>query len=107
MFSNLSKKYCTTLAIIKLSSANTFNLDKTKILSSGKDLPNDKSLDWLEFKAFADEKISETEKLKFVLGKLENIAGKGENAGYQHFLLFPQCFQKVSFSKLLKVRIVW
>ena len=22
----------------------------------------------------------------------ENIAGKGENAGYQHFLLFPQCF---------------
>ena len=20
---------------------------------------------------------------------------KGENAGYQHFLLFPQCFQKV------------
>ena len=23
---------------------------------------------------------------------LENIVGKGENAGYQHFLLFPQCF---------------
>ena len=23
-----------------------------------------------------------------------NIAGKGENAGNQHFLLFPQCFQK-------------
>ena len=23
--------------------------------------------------------------------------GKGENAGYQHFLLFPQCFQKFSF----------
>ena len=22
----------------------------------------------------------------------ENIAGKGENAGHQHFLLFPQCF---------------
>ena len=22
----------------------------------------------------------------------ENIVGKGENAGYQHFLLFPQCF---------------
>ena len=22
----------------------------------------------------------------------ENIAGKGENAGNQHFLLFPQCF---------------
>ena len=22
----------------------------------------------------------------------ENIVGKGENAGYQHFLFFPQCF---------------
>ena len=22
----------------------------------------------------------------------ENIVGKGENAGYQHFLLFSQCF---------------
>ena len=28
---------------------------------------------------------------------VENIAGKGENAGYQHLLLFPQCFQKASF----------
>ena len=27
----------------------------------------------------------------------ENIMGKGENAGYQHFLLFPQCYQKASF----------
>ena len=24
-----------------------------------------------------------------VLHKVENIVGKGENAGYQHFLLFP------------------
>ena len=32
--------------------------------------------------------------------------GKGENAGYQHFLLFPQYFQKASFSGLLKVGIV-
>ena len=28
---------------------------------------------------------------------VENILGKGENAGYRHFLLFPQCFQKASF----------
>ena len=33
------------------------------------------------------------ENLKLVLGSVENIVGKGENAGYQHFLLFPQCFQ--------------
>ena len=29
------------------------------------------------------------------MGREENILGKGENAGYQHFLLFPQCFQIV------------
>ena len=34
-----------------------------------------------------------TEKLKFVMGKVENIVGKGQNAGDQHFLLFLQCFQ--------------
>ena len=26
---------------------------------------------------------------------LENIVGKGENAGNQHFLLFPQCFPSI------------
>ena len=58
-------------------------------------------------KDFADDKINVTEKLKFVLGRKENIVGEGENAGYQHFLLFPQCFQKLSFLGLLKVGIVW
>ena len=48
-----------------------------------------------------------TEKLKFVLERVENIVEKEENAGYQHFLLFPQCFRKVSFSKSLKVETVW
>ena len=33
------------------------------------------------------DKINVSEKLKFVLGRIENIGGKGENAGYQHFLL--------------------
>ena len=39
--------------------------------------------------------------------KKKNIVGKGENAGYQHFLLFLQCFQKDSFLGSLKVVIVW
>ena len=30
----------------------------------------------------------------FGFDKHENIVRKGENAGYQDFLLFPQCFQK-------------
>ena len=70
-------------------------------------LPNDKILDQSELKAFADDKINVNKNLKFVFGQVENIVGKGENAGYQHFLLFPQCFQKASFSGSLKVGIVW
>ena len=42
-----------------------------------------------------------------VLYGVEKIVGKGENAGYQHFLVFPQCFLKLSLSGSLKVRIVW
>ena len=43
----------------------------------------------------------------FVFDRVENIVGKGENAGYQHFLLFPQCFQKAFYSGSLQVGIVW
>ena len=64
--------------------------------------PNDKNLDWTKLKAFADDKINVNETLKLVFGRVENIVGKGENAGYQHFLLFPQCFQKLSLSGSLK-----
>ena len=52
-------------------------------------ISNDKILDWSNWKAFADEKLNANEKLKFVLGWVENV-GNGENAGYQNFLLFPQ-----------------
>ena len=48
-------------------------------------------------KTFADDEIKVTEKLKFDLRRVENIVGKGENAGYQHFLFFPQCFQMTFF----------
>ena len=30
-----------------------------------------------------------------VFDRVENTVEKGENAGYQHFLLFPQCFPKL------------
>ena len=39
-----------------------------------------------------------------VFDRIENIVGKGENADYQHFLLFPQCFQKASFLGVVKSR---
>ena len=39
-------------------------------------LPNGKSLVLTKFKAFVDDKIIVTQKLKFALGKEENIVGK-------------------------------
>ena len=69
-------------------------------------LPNDKFLDCSKFKGFADNKLDVAEKLQFVLGRVENIVGKGENAGHQHFLLFLQCFQKSSTLGLSKVFMV-
>ena len=52
-------------------------------------LPIDKFIDWSKSKALADSRINVTEKVQFDLGRVENIMGKWENAGYQHFLLFP------------------
>ena len=42
--------------------------------------------------------------MKVIMVKVENIAGMGENAGYKHFLLFQQCFQRTSLAGLLKTR---
>ena len=61
-------------------------------------LPNEKNLALPRLKAFTDDKINMAQKLKLDLRRVENIVGKGENAGYQHFLLFPQFFQKASSS---------
>ena len=40
--------------------------------------------------------------VRFVYGRAENTVGKRENAGYQHFLLFPQCFQKALLCRVIK-----
>ena len=40
-----------------------------------------KVLDLFKFKAFANDKIDASTKLIFVLGRVENIVGNGENAG--------------------------
>ena len=45
-----------------------------------------------------------SQKRNFVLGRTENIAEKEENAGNQHFFVFPQYFQK-AFSILRVVKI--
>ena len=48
-----------------------------------------------------DKKINVNKKVNFVVEMVENIVRKGENAGDQHFLLFPQCFQKAYFTSFI------
>ena len=61
-------------------------------------LPNDKIWDQSNLKAFADDILNVVQMTISIADWIENIAGKGENAGYQHFLFFPQCFLKGDFS---------
>ena len=75
-------------------SAICLNLDHSKILSSGVGLS-------------ADNKFIITLLIGLFYERSESTVGKGENAGYEHFLLFPQCFQQASCLGQLKVGIVW
>ena len=127
MFSTRLENFLSFSSSLKLSSANPFSLKESKIVSFGTGLryspplesylhcdlkllsvnsfPDDNILDKL--KAFAEDKINVAQMMVCVLERVEtfeNIVGQGENAGYQHFLLFPQWFQKASFLGLLKVR---
>ena len=92
-----------TLAIKVALNLNTNN---QLIKSSVNPLLNDNFLDVTKLKAFADDKMDIAKIIISFFDRVENIAGKGENAGYHHFLLFPQCFQKAPSSGLLKFGIV-
>ena len=65
-------------------------------------LPNDKIVDWSNLKAFADDKVYVTEKLKFFMGRVENILGRGEKYWLPVFSIFPKKFSKVSFFSVVK-----
>ena len=60
-----------------------------------------------KLRAFADDILNVAKMTISLCGRLGNTVGKEENAGYQHFLLFPQCFPKPSSLGSLKVGIVW
>ena len=70
-------------------------------------LPKDYFLDRTKLKAFADDKLNVDVIMIVLFDGIENTVGKKENAGYQHFLLFPQCFPKPFSLGSLKVGIVW
>ena len=63
------------------------------LFGNGLTLQNDKILDWPILKVSADDNLNVTKMMISLYDKVGNIVGKGENASYQHFLLFSQCFQ--------------
>ena len=70
-------------------------------------LSDDKILGLSKVKAFADDKRNVSQNIKAVFHRIENIVGKEENAGYQHFLIFPHnVFIKAFSSSASKVVIV-
>ena len=75
---------------------STFSLPHLPLQKFFNSLPNGKILDESKFKAYVDDKIILTQNSKLLLESVENMVEKGENAGYQHFLLFShnafKCF---------------
>ena len=84
------------------NNASNYNCHRQRIRVTS--LPNKNIFAWTKFKAFAHDKIIMTQQLKFVLGREENIVGKGENVVYHPFLLFPQYFSKAFFSRGVESR---
>ena len=64
-------------------------------------LPNNKILDFAKFKVLADDKLNIVKMMISLYNRVENTVGKGENAGNQHFLLFP-VFSKAFFFRVIK-----
>ena len=93
MFSTTLKTNSTIKVTFNLSSANAFDLDLSKFLCFFfKELTRDKNYALSKLKASAVNKFDIAKMLISVFHRVENIVGKGENAGYQQFLLFPQSF---------------
>ena len=60
--------------------------DRCLIVNS---LLHSKILDLSKLNAFTEDNFKVAEVVQFCFHGVENIVGKRENAGYQHFLLFP------------------
>ena len=77
-----------------LSSANAFNLGKPNILSSGEGLTHNKFLDQSKLKAFADDKLTFAENLKFVMDIARKYCGKRGKCCLPAFSPFFTVFSK-------------
>ena len=52
-------------------------------------LPNNNIFGMIKLKTFAVSKLNVAIVMNSLFDRVESTLGKGENAGYQHFLLFP------------------
>ena len=87
VFHHLIKRIATLQSYLCLF--NCFQLHtKDKIILVLNSLPNDKILEWTKLKAIADDKIDVAKIMISVYNWVENIVGKGENAGYNVFQKF-------------------
>ena len=66
-------------------------------------LPNDRILNMTKLKSLADDKLKVSKMRISLFDRVENAVGKGENTGYQHFLLFP-VFSKAVFFRVVNSR---
>ena len=91
---------------LRLSSANSFSLEESKInyLQKGKGLryirpclyqpfPKQQVLDLSKLKEYADDNFKFDENDRKFSKWVENTVEKGKIAHYEQFLLFSQCFQ--------------
>ena len=116
MFSTLpNTNFIFSLTFI-LSSANAFNLDKSKNLRFGKEISSlitEQSVSLTLYLICQFWALPVQQQIKIWCHKywqmgiqvsdwVENIVGKEEIACYEQFLLFPQCFQKLSFFDVWK-----
>ena len=60
------------------------------LCGNGLTLLHDKIMNPTKFNALADDKYNIARIMILVFDRVKNIVGKGENAGYWHFLLFSQ-----------------
>ena len=102
------RRYIVELLLIRLKTPNKqyyTHIFRPKRLSLATPLltifrPQNFSLVNLNFKTIAYDIFSVAQMRQFFLGSKENIVEKGENAGNQHFPLFPLCFQDTIFSRI-------
>ena len=70
-------------------------------------LPDNKILKPIQIESICKQQNKHDSRKELFTGKNRNIVGNGDNADYQHLFHFQQCFQKSSFSGLLKVGIAF